>query len=196
MALRLLPVSGHRRMPWKNGGGITTEIAISPEGASLDSFDWRISLADVESDGAFSLFADCERTLGVLQGEGLDLDFGKGRVERLDQHSPPFRFAADVPVTGRLHMGPIRDLNVMTRRGKAQHTVKRLVLQGWQKLSTNSDILLLIAITTPVHLRHDSKRYRLDAGDGVIVQQATDQLISIEGQDALAYVIEIDASGC
>ena len=30
-------------MPWKNGGGETTEIAVSPPGAGLDDFDWRVA---------------------------------------------------------------------------------------------------------------------------------------------------------
>ena len=40
-------------IPWKNSGGITREIAASPRGAALDTFDWRISIADVEQSGAF-----------------------------------------------------------------------------------------------------------------------------------------------
>ncbi|MDP1908248.1 MAG: HutD family protein, partial [Hyphomicrobium sp.] len=43
--MRILRAKDYRRMPWKNGGGETTEIAISPEGAALDSFDWRVSMA-------------------------------------------------------------------------------------------------------------------------------------------------------
>jgi environmental stress-induced protein Ves len=36
-----------RRLPWKNGGGSTTEIAIAPPDAGFDDFDWRISLATI-----------------------------------------------------------------------------------------------------------------------------------------------------
>ena len=32
-------------MPWRNGQGSTTELAIEPPGAALDGFDWRISIA-------------------------------------------------------------------------------------------------------------------------------------------------------
>ncbi|WP_171524369.1 HutD family protein, partial [Acinetobacter baumannii] len=41
----------YRRMPWKNGGGETTEIIVQPTGASLDDFDWRFSMARVGSSG-------------------------------------------------------------------------------------------------------------------------------------------------
>lgn len=55
--MKLLLPETMRRMPWKNGGGITTEIAIAPPGATLDAFDWRISTARVEAAGPFSRFA-------------------------------------------------------------------------------------------------------------------------------------------
>lgn len=42
--------------PWKNGGGVTREIAAQPPGASLDGFAWRVSVADVAQPGPFSRF--------------------------------------------------------------------------------------------------------------------------------------------
>ena len=47
MAL-LIPQSRQRQMRWKNGGGITCEIARRPQGSSLESFDWRVSVATVQ----------------------------------------------------------------------------------------------------------------------------------------------------
>jgi len=54
--MKLIPADAMRRMPWKNGGGVTTEIAIAPEGATLDNFDWRVSTAQVDAAGPFSRF--------------------------------------------------------------------------------------------------------------------------------------------
>ncbi|EGD04024.1 hypothetical protein B1M_13530, partial [Burkholderia sp. TJI49] len=42
--------------PWKNGGGVTREIAAFPPGAALDAFAWRVSVADVGAAGPFSRF--------------------------------------------------------------------------------------------------------------------------------------------
>ena len=39
--MRILRGADYKRMPWKNGGGETVEIAVSPEGAALSDFDWR-----------------------------------------------------------------------------------------------------------------------------------------------------------
>ncbi|WP_442165592.1 HutD family protein, partial [Rhizobium leguminosarum] len=41
----------HKRMPWKNGKGETVEIAVFPPGASINDFDWSISMATVAEDG-------------------------------------------------------------------------------------------------------------------------------------------------
>ena len=43
--MKHLPRDARVARPWKNGGGTTREVAVSPEGAGLDDFAWRISLA-------------------------------------------------------------------------------------------------------------------------------------------------------
>ncbi len=126
MTLRRLTPADYRRMPWKNGGGETVEIAVFPPDAGLDAFDWRVSLARVAADGPFSIFQGIERTLSVVEGAGIDLVFAGGRCVPLTPGDPPAAFPADVPVSGRLHGGPITDLNVMSRRGRIAHAVTRL----------------------------------------------------------------------
>ena len=111
-------------VPWKNGGGTTTEIALSPEGAGLDAFDWRVSMAEVASDGPFSLFPGIDRTLTVLEGEGMELRIEGREPVMLGQGSDPVAFPGDVPTSAVLKKGPIRDLNVMTRRGRFRHHVR------------------------------------------------------------------------
>ena len=74
MAIRFLAASERRAQPWKNGGGITREIAASPDGAALDAFDWRVSMAEVAAAGPFSRFEGVDRILTVLTGE-LELSF-------------------------------------------------------------------------------------------------------------------------
>ncbi|MDP3320318.1 MAG: HutD family protein, partial [Bosea sp. (in: a-proteobacteria)] len=115
--MRIIRAADCRTMPWKNGGGTTTEIVVSPEGASLSDFDWRVSMAQVDADGPFSVFIAIDRTLCVLKGKGIRLAFGDGEAVTLDAASAPFAFAADRAVEGVLLDGPIVDLNVMSRRG-------------------------------------------------------------------------------
>jgi environmental stress-induced protein Ves len=141
--MRIIRAADCLVMPWKNGGGTTTEIAVAPEGASLDDFDWRISMAHVGQDGPFSSFPGIDRTLSVLTGGGITLAFGDGERVRLDRTSAPYPFAADRAVDGQLVDGPIDDLNVMSRRGRWRHRVERL--SGAGSLTANEGLLVLVA---------------------------------------------------
>ena len=141
--MRIIRAADCLVMPWKNGGGTTTEIAVAPEGASLNDFDWRISMAHVGQDGPFSSFPGIDRTLSVLTGAGITLAFGDGERVRLDRSSAPYPFAADRAVDGQLIAGPIDDLNVMSRRGRWRHRVERL--SGAGSLTANEGLLVLVA---------------------------------------------------
>ena len=104
--------------PWKNGAGLTREIAVGPRGAGATDFDWRFSVAEVERAAPFSVFPGIDRCIVLLAGAGLHLrSADQGLDHRLDSVGAPFHFSGDVPLTATLIGGPSRDLNVMTRRG-------------------------------------------------------------------------------
>ncbi len=124
--MRLLKAADHVRMPWKNGGGETAEIAVHPPGTGLGGFDWRVSMATVAADGPFSRFPGIDRTLAILDGAGMDLAVGGHGLHRLTQASIPLAFPGDVPAEARLVAGPVTDLNVMTRRSACRQRVTRL----------------------------------------------------------------------
>jgi environmental stress-induced protein Ves len=105
----------YRRVAWKNGGGFTTEIACEPPGAGTAHFHWRVSVADVESDGPFSLFPGVERTLVLLRGAGMHLYGGTGVLEAESAYEP-VTFAGDLPLSCQLVAGPVRDFNLMVAR--------------------------------------------------------------------------------
>lgn len=109
--------------PWKNGGGATREIACWPAGTGLDSFDWRISVATIAADGAFSVFAGIDRSITLLSGDGVLLH-GEHGTHRLDQPLVPFAFAGETPIRATLLGGASEDFNVMTRRGRCRADVK------------------------------------------------------------------------
>lgn len=96
---------------WKNGGGITRDLWVS------ESF--RISLADISQDGAFSLFENTTRHFAVVEGEGVFLEFGYDS-HRLTAHTPPFTFAGDNPPYCRLINGKTRDINMMIFKGEGE----------------------------------------------------------------------------
>lgn len=112
-------------MPWRNGGGSTTEIAIAPEGAGLagERFLYRVSIADVASDGPFSRFEGYDRHIMLLAGAGMTVDCGAhGRIA-LAAPCEPRTFSGDWDVVGTLVAGPVRDFNVIVDRARASSTL-------------------------------------------------------------------------
>lgn len=119
MPTRIIPPAQHRLMPWRNGGGRTAEIAFEPADSPA-GFRWRLSLAEVESDGPFSTFPGCCRTIMLLSGGGMELTIAKPgaspRTVRLDRPYEPFDFDGEAATSCRLVAGPVRDLNVIADR--------------------------------------------------------------------------------
>jgi len=113
---RVLRADDHVRMAWANGGGTTYQVMTSPDGADLATFDWRVSLADIETGGPFSSFPGIDRILLLTDGTGMQLtiDGSPVTLARLDVA----RFSGDSDTSSTLTTGPTRDLNVMTRRGR------------------------------------------------------------------------------
>ena len=68
--IRLLPAGLYTEMPWKNGQGVTREVARYPEAGE---YDWRISLATIRQPGPFSTFPGYLRNISVLEGGGMYL---------------------------------------------------------------------------------------------------------------------------
>ena len=129
MSLAILRAAERRASPWKNGGGVTREIAADPPGASLAHFTWRISTATVEAGGPFSTFPGVDRTLAILSGS-LDLRIEGMCLVTLNPDTPPLPFAGDIPVAADPPAEPVLDLNVMVRRGLVRAHVSRLRLQA------------------------------------------------------------------
>jgi environmental stress-induced protein Ves len=115
--------------PWKNGGGTTREIASWPPGAGLDAFDWRVSIATIAASGPFSVFGGVDRTIMLLDGEGVRLHAADGSIaHRLDRPHQPFAFRGDVPIDCTVLGGASSDFNVMSRRAKGTADVRVLTL--------------------------------------------------------------------
>ena len=129
--MRIIRSDGHRVMPWKNGGGTTTEIAIDPPAADVGGgFRWRLSIADVKRSGPFSAFAGYQRTIMVIAGHGMDLRVGDEPWRRLDQLFEPFVFSGDSAAECRLLDGPIRDFNLMVERSSLRSRLEVLHLDA------------------------------------------------------------------
>ena len=92
--------------PWKNGRGVTREIAAAAVSVGSDTPPgWRISMATVTEDAPFSRFPGIVRTLGVVDGAGIELTVeDRSRIIRVG--GEPAVFAGDVPASARPLDGP------------------------------------------------------------------------------------------
>ena len=189
--MRILRADDYRRMPWKNGGGVTMEVAVWPPRAGLDDFGWRVSMARVESDGPFSAFPAVDRTLTLLSGEGMILSVEGYNPFGLTLHSEPLPFPADVPAGARLIAGPSTDLNVMTRRGTFTHAVRRLIVSGQTEIVSGADTLLLLCHSGPVELKLGGRSERLAPLDCLVLDD-TPAALSVSGEDVSIFLIEIN----
>jgi environmental stress-induced protein Ves len=120
-------------MPWKNGGGLTTELYIIHDPKNPSDFLFRLSKAFVESSGPFSLFPDTERTLILLQGGGFHLkasSFEKILASTLES----FVFSGKEAIECTLIKDACIDFNIMIKNqfGRAKTTIlKDQVPQGF-----------------------------------------------------------------
>lgn len=96
--------------PWRNGGGRTRELLAWPH-----AHDWvlRVSVADIEANGPFSVFNGVDRWFAVLRGEGVRLYEYEMRVGDELLHFDG-ALAPDCELLG----GATQDFNLMHRRGQ------------------------------------------------------------------------------
>jgi len=121
VAFSVLRLGAYPIVPWRNGAGVTREIACSPVGASADEFDWRVSIADVPPSSTFSTFTGVDRVILPLDPPPMVLTVD-GTPHALTRHEP-FAFGGEAVTSCQVDGGPSRDMNVMTRRGRVRATV-------------------------------------------------------------------------
>lgn len=184
--------SDYRSMPWKNGGGTTREVAAGvvrgPLGAvePVDGFDWRVSVADVETGGAFSSFPGIDRVITLIEGEGMVLTVD-GVPEAVSPLNP-FAFSGDAATDCRLAAGAVRDLNAMTRRGRATAQVRIVAVTSEAGMRCEEgEVLLVMAATEGITVGgpdgQDTVLGRLDC-----VRQEGSGVLALRGDGAVAEI--------
>ncbi|MFI5999393.1 HutD family protein [Streptomyces sp. NPDC051366] len=148
--VRILRAGDRAAVAWKNGGGVTREIAAWPEGAGMAEFGWRVSLAEVAADGPFSAFPGVDRTLTLAEGAGMDLTVGGAR-RLVDERYAPQDFPGDEPTECRLLGGPVVNFNVMYRRDRV-HAETAVVRGGLALTAGPGETLLVVALQGPAEL--------------------------------------------
>mgnify|MGYP003471350613 CR=1 FL=1 len=165
MSYRHFPSSQFTRMPWKNGGGTTHEIFRFPEDGG--SWDWRVSVAEVAADGSFSEFPGCTRSLTLLSGEGMKLDFIDHSVELLPPYSS-LVFSGEEKLSAQLINGPTTDFNAIWLTDKVNITVERRAMLGslWCVREANTSWLVYF-LSGQGRVKSDSHSPEIQTGDAI-----------------------------
>jgi environmental stress-induced protein Ves len=98
-------------IPWRNGGGLTRELAAWPD---QGDWQWRVSVAEVARDGPFSRFEGVDRQFAVLSGAGVRLCFAD-QSHALTAQDAPFAFSGEDACDCQLLDGTTLDFNLMSR---------------------------------------------------------------------------------
>lgn len=186
----LIPFAGLAPVSWKNGGGSTTEIAIAPPEAGFDDFEWRISLATIAADGAFSQFPGVDRTLVLVDGHGATLDIeGEGQVA-VSADEPVQSFAGEAQVQAKLHRGATTDFNVMTRRDVCHHEFGRRRLEGESSFAPRGDVtVLFLAEGDALTLSSDAERIGMVRFDAVVFDSQAQW--TLEAGQGEVFIVDI-----
>jgi environmental stress-induced protein Ves len=186
---QLIQYASLRPAPWKNGGGSTTEIAIRPAGAGLDDFDWRVSLATISQSGPFSSFPGVDRSLALVDGDGVLLDFGDERFV-LSPSEPLIEFAGEDAVHATVTGALTTDFNVMTRRGRCRHRLEPAVVRGQESLKRRSgSTLLFLADGESLTLSSARERIAMVRYDLVVLEDG--DAWTLEASLATVFVVDI-----
>ena len=185
--------------PWKNGGGVTREVAACPANAGLDTFVWRVSVADVAQAGPFSRFAGIDRTLVLLAGAGMLLDEARSEgavhTHALTQALDVARFAGEAQIDARLIDGATRDFNLMVRRDAARgeldvwRVTPQQAHEARQERSLSADVALLFCSNGPLAVTlGDAQALRLETGDTLRIDTPDALPCRAEGEGALLAI--------
>jgi len=138
----------YRRTPWKNGGGVTVDIAdayaADVEPGAWSGMLWRLGHTRIVAPGPFSDLAGYDRILTVIGGCGLLLDIAGGATLDVREAFRPVRFRGEDRIVSRLEAGPVRVLNLLADR--MRHVIDVAILRGGDARALDHTINIAYAL--------------------------------------------------
>ena len=194
--ITLLRAADRKAVSWKNGGGVTREIAVFPVGADMTDFAWRLSLAEVEFEGAFSVFPEVDRVLAVIEGE-LELTFDDHTSPMIrDRKAGPLAFPGDAPAYGKPIGGDVRDLNLMVRREQFMGTLTPFRHAGPIGPTLKEGVTVLVVALSPVVFNLGEDTIALETLDAILIQPWSNTSLPLRCVSGAGYVATMtDLSG-
>lgn len=190
-----LPASGFRRTPWKNGGGVSTDIAdcYRPDATpgSWNGVIWRLGRTQIVAPGPFSDLAGYERLQVVIAGRGLVLVTHEGEID-LREPLRPVRYDGGTPIVTRLEQGPVEVVNLIADRALCEIALD--VPEPGEPVELRPGLHLVYAPDGTVSGVADAQSFTIEAGDALQIETDAPCPFSITaGIALLATVIRRDA---
>ena len=183
--LRLIRQTEMPEGPWRNGMGVSWEIALHKEPGAAD-FSWRFAKARIDRDVPFSIYPGMDRVFMQISGNGLDLEFEGGHKIEVHHSNVPHTFPCDVPLNCKLLDGPCFDLNLFTARGKYQAEASVLKLNGMESIDLSGVEAVFFALEGSVVLSGQGGAVHLQTGDAAVA--TFEQGVSVAGNAASLFV--------
>ncbi len=121
LRLATIDPAAFRHTPWKNGGGVTIDVAESllPGFApgSWDGMVWRFGRTAIVTPGPFSDLSGFDRRQVLVSGSGLVLETAAGEID-VRQPFKPVGFAGETAIVSRLEAGPVEVVNLLGDRSR------------------------------------------------------------------------------
>lgn len=188
MRVTRLDPKAYRRTPWKNGGGVTIDIADAyapgSEPGGWSGMLWRLGRTRIVAPGPFSDLSGYDRILTVIGGRGLVLEVEGGAP--LDVRAPfrPVRFRGEDRITSRLEAGPVAVLNLIADR---KRTINVAILREAEAWPLDAAINIAYAIEDSVVAIGDEV-FSLGADEALRIERAGGALAVRSGRVALALI--------
>lgn len=132
MTITRLDPTHYVTTPWKNGGGVTVDIAVVTD---KDGDVWRFGRTPIAAPGPFSDYSGFDRVQVVVAGSGLVLKTPDGEID-VREPFRPVRFAGETPIVSRLEAGPVEVVNLIGNRAKVRVDIR--VLEAGRDLIVGS----------------------------------------------------------
>lgn len=179
--LRIIPQSQFKEGRWRNGQGVSWEIASHKEVGAAD-FSWRFAKARIDNDVPFSIYPGMDRIFMMLEGGGMDLEFEGGKVLQVHEKFVLHEFSCDVPLVCKLRGGPSMDLNLFTARGEWRAECEVVVLDGTLQFNFQNQITIIYALEG----RCTVAGHALAVGDAVFIEGKA--RMECGGENAKLYI--------
>jgi environmental stress-induced protein Ves len=151
--------------PWRNGGGVTVDIAVV---TGKDGDIWRFGRTPIVAPGPFSDYRGFDRVQVLVAGSGLVLKTPDGEID-VREPFRPVRFAGETPIVSRLESGPVEVVNLIGNRSKVRIDIR--VLEAGRDLILGSGAHIAYAPGEMATIDVQGTQYDLATDHGLRIER-------------------------